>query len=198
MNLGQTAKHTAMKTKQIRTIAVVAAVACAAMFVSCKALEKATERDYNVNDLPFTVKTYGQEAPSRAGGTTHFAGDYTIKRQDLLGNLSFDYDMLKSVKIGSVSIDVVQNLSVVMIKNLTLSCAELTQNVQIANTPLDALDQNKQNDLKTFAAALITKIVRDGQARVSVDATFDGALSQESIDYLIKLSGIVVRVGFDL
>ncbi len=186
--------------KQFQTIAAVAAVALAVVFTtSCDMINKATEIDIAVGDFSFNIETAtAAESPTRAGGGTHFAGSQTITRAQLLeGVAEFDYGLVRSVALEEVSIEIEQALGEVGIENLKLAC-EGTTTVEITDAPLSSIAATQQEALKTFASAVITKIIVQGEATVSLDATFDGTVSEETVGYLIALSKITLIAGLNL
>jgi hypothetical protein len=175
---------------------IAAMVGIVALFTSCGAIEKATERDLEVGDFDFTVNT-SPVAATRADGATHFAGSATVTRDGLLSGTSFDFDMIKSATVGAVSVEVVQDLAGVTIESLTLTC-DGTPSVTMTDVPLSAIGTAQQAAFQTFAAGVIMRAFTAGEATVSVYATFSGEVSEATVGYLIELSEIVIRAGLDL
>jgi hypothetical protein len=189
---------TLQKIKKMKKHLILCVAAMAGMMVaSCDLIEKATERDFEVGDFDFTVNT--TVMATRAEGGTHFTGSATITRDELLGGVSFDFDMVKNITVGAVSIEVVQELAGVTIESLTLTCGGSgVTPVTMTNVPLTGIGTSQQAALKAFAAGVSMKTFTAGQTTVSVDATFDKEISEATVGYLIELSEIVVRAGLNL
>jgi hypothetical protein len=191
-----------MKKRQM-IFGIAAMMGMAALFTSCGAIEKATERDLEVGDFDFTVNTTpvvdsrAEGSTTRAEGATHFSGSATVTRYGLLSGASFDFDMVKSATVGAVSVEVVQELAGVTIENLTLTC-DGAPSVTMTDVPLTGIDTAQQAALQTFAAGVIMRAFAAGEATVSVDATFSGEVSEATVGYLVELSEIVIRAGIDL
>jgi hypothetical protein len=199
--------------KKIKTTAALAATvfALGAMtFSSCDAINKASERDIEVNDFDFTIDTSGvlaaaanesgttrTDGTTRADGVTHFAGSATISRDDLLAGTSFDFDMIKNVTIGGVEIGVEQDLTGVVIESLSLTCTGVPS-VEMTDVPIADIGTSQQDALRVFASGLFMAAVRDGEVTVSLDVTFSEPITEEMVSYLITLSEIVVRAGLNL
>ncbi len=101
------------------------------------------------------------------------------------------------MKLEGVAIDIEQSIGDVGIESLTLGC-EGVASVEITDTPLASVAAAKQDALKTFASAIIKKIIVDGEATVSLDATFDAPVSADTISWLIALSEITLVAGLNL
>ena len=190
-----------MKTDKFKTIVTAATIALAAVFTtSCDLINKATETDIEVGDFSFTVdvEAAGATRAGEGGNGTHFAGSQTITRARLLdGVAEFDYDLIRRVKLEGVAIDIEQSIGEVGIESLTLAC-EGVASVEITDAPLASVAAAKQEALKTFASAIIKKIIVDGEATVSLDATFDAPVSADTVSWLIALSEITLVAGLNL
>jgi hypothetical protein len=185
-----------MKTN-LKTIAAFAATVFAAAFTtSCDIVDQISS-NVEVGDFSFNIDALATE--TRADGdAVHFAGSQTITREQLLeGAAKFDYDMVKSATIDNVSIEVQQELGDVTIEDLQLMCGGLTP-VEIKNVALSDIASTQQEALKTFASGVIMEIIGKGEATVSLDMTLDRAVSEETVSYLIALSGITVSAGLNL
>lgn len=194
-----------MKTNKFKTIATAATIALAAVFTtSCDLINKATETDIEVGDFSFTVESEASGATrvtraTRAGEEgTHFAGSQTITRARLLeGVAGFDYDLVRNVKLEGVAIDIEQTIGAITIESLTLACEGVAP-VEITDAPLVSIAASKQEALKTFASGVIKKIIVEGEATVSLDATFDAPVSADTVSWLIALSEITLVAGLNL
>ncbi len=186
---------------QFQTIAAVATIALTALLAtSCDLINKATETDIEIGDFSFTVDVEAVSVTRAGGGGdgTHFAGSQTVTRARLLDGISgFDYDLVRDVKLEGVAIDIEQAIGDVGIESLTLACEGVAP-VEITDAPLSSIAAAKQEALKTFASAIIKKIIVDGEATVSLDATFDGPVSEDAVSYLIALSQITLVAGLNL
>jgi hypothetical protein len=171
---------------------------------SCDAINKASERDIEVNDFDFTIDTSvvlsaaaNENGTTRTDGVTHFTGSATISRDDLLAGASFDFDMIKNVTIGGVEIGVEQDLTGVVIENLSLTCTGVPS-VEMTDVPIADIGTSQQDALRVFASGLFMAAIRDGEVTVSLDVTFSEPITEEMVSYLITLSEIVIRAGLNL
>ncbi len=196
-----------MKTGLFRTIIAVAAISVAALMTSCNALKDAindaTEVDIEVPDFDIKIDTKlavpaGADLTRADGEGAHFAGSYTITRAELLEDVDdFAFDLIRDVKFDEVTIKVEQELGEITIEHLTLACEGLDSFV-INDTPVNSIGAAQAEALTTLATGIVMKVVRDGEATVSIDATLDKPIDGDTVSYLIALSGITITAGLNL